>query len=239
MKKIYILAAAAAIITAVLLYFYLDSLTDKKDGNQETVVIAIVDIPAYTKINANMIATVEMPSTAVHPSALHSRSEALGKVTDSNIVAGEVILSAQMKDMGSSTDAMAFMVEDGMRAISIEVDPVTGVSGYIRQGDRVDVYVTANTKTAGSAAADVPMCFAIAENLDVLAVGTTIADSSTSESGTIEYLTVTLMAEPKTAQTLAYAEAQGEIHLSLRSATDESMNNYSITYNLSKSTYWN
>jgi pilus assembly protein CpaB len=100
-----------------------------------------------------------------------------------------------------------------MRAISIEVDQVTGVSGFVLPGDRVDVLVTVDN--AGGS--NVAVTKTVLQNAEILAAGVT-----TEEKGKrhITTQTVTLLVDPEGAEAVALGLAQGDIHLVLRNPVD-------------------
>jgi pilus assembly protein CpaB len=111
-----------------------------------------------------------------------------------------------------------------MRAVTVEVDSMSGVAGFIRQNDRVDILVTIDIPdiTATTTSTKI-ITNVIAENIQVLAVGETIG-TSTSEDGTdttTTYTTITLVAAPEIAERIVFAQAEGRISLILRSVTDE------------------
>jgi pilus assembly protein CpaB len=223
MKKIYIFAIAAAVITAVLLYIYLSSLRQMAEVQYEEVVVANANIPAYTVITADMLDTTEMPLESAHPLAIKNKADAIGKVCDGTVLAGEVLLSGSLKSIGESNDNLAYLVEDGMRAVSVLVDDVTGVAGYIHNNDHVDVLVTIDVRDSQNGNSAKTITTLVAENIQVLAAGATIADTLTEDGATsIEYTTVTLLADPETARRIVFAAQEGRVTLILRSVTDES-----------------
>lgn len=225
MKKIYLFAIAAAIITAALLYIYLTSLRQMAEVQYEDVVIANVNIPAYTVITASMLYTTQMPLESAHPLAVKNPADAVGKICDGTVLAGEVLLSGKLKSIGESNDNLAYLVENGMRAVSIAVDSVSGVAGYIHNNDHVDVLVTIDVRDpqAQSQGSNKIVTTLVAEDIQVLAAGETIADTLTEDGAQSSgYNTVTLLADPETARHIVFAAQEGRITLILRSVTDES-----------------
>lgn len=227
MKKVYILAAIAALITAALLYFYLSDLAKKEVVPHSTVVIAAVDIPAYTKISAEQLTTMQIPSEFLHHQALRDPKEAIGLVSDGAIIAGETLLSGSLRTLGESNDGMSYLIPDGMRALTVEVDTMSGVAGYLRQNDRVDVLVTMGAlpdDEAAPAADGEPKgrtaTAVVAENIQVLAAGATIADKN-EDGAAAGYGSVTLLAAPDEARRIVFACQEGRLTLLLRSVTDE------------------
>ena len=228
MKKVYLLAALMAFITAVLGYFYLQSL-DKREVVQMTdVVVAKSDIPAYAVITEDMLAIDQVVQGDQHELAINDLTEAVGLVSESRIVAGEQLISDKLKSIGISSDGLSYLVENGMRAVSVAVDSVSGIGGFVRQNDCVDVMVTIDIeKNSENTAEDketdnVMTTMLVAENIKVLAVGTSVS-ACTEETG-CSYENIILMADPADAAKIIFAAAEGRICLLLRSVTDESNN---------------
>ncbi len=225
MKKVYIFAALMALVTAILVYTYLRSVTIAAQPRYVDVVAAAQDIPAYTRISGDMLVIRQVAAGSQHNQSVLRADEAVGKVSDSNILAGETLLSGKLKALGDNRDALSYLVTDGMRALTISVDSVSGVGGFLRRDDLVDILVTIDLpveQAEGSAEesekrenATLP----VAENIRVLAAGDSLAGSG--EGGEDAYSTVTLLATAEQAQKIVFAMAEGRLTLLLRSVTDE------------------
>ena len=123
----------------------------------------------------------------------------------------EPILDSKLSSKGGG---LSLLIEPSMRASSIEVDKVSGVSGFVLPGDRVDVILT--VKRPGSAQDAVAKT--ILQNIEVLAAG-----EKTQQKGdkVITVQAVTLLVDPEGAQDLALARSEGKLHLALRNPTDD------------------
>ncbi|NLF80329.1 MAG: Flp pilus assembly protein CpaB, partial [Clostridia bacterium] len=156
--------------------------------------------------------------------AVKNSADAVGKICDGTTLAGEVLLSGKLKSIGESNDNLAYLVENGMRAVSVAVDSVSGVSGYIHNNDHVDVLVTIDVRDpqAQSQGSNKVITTVVAEDIQVLAAGATIADTLTEDGAqSSSYNTVTLLADPETARQIVFAAQEGRITLILRSVTDQ------------------
>ncbi|MDO4582328.1 MAG: Flp pilus assembly protein CpaB [Bacillota bacterium] len=223
MKKVYILAAIAALITGALLYFYLQSLNAQTEVPTADIVIATTDIAPYTRISAEMLGVKTVEQGTQHPQSLTDPREAIGLVSSGMLVAGEALLSSKLKSIGESQDGLSLLVPDGMRAISVAVDGVSGIAGFLRQNDRVDVLVTIElpyTKDDGAEAFEMTTTL-VAGNIRVLATGRDIADTLTEEGDPAGYELVTLLVTPQQAADVAFAMQEGRMTLVLRSVTDD------------------
>ncbi len=146
MKKVVVFALIAAICAGALLYFYLGKLEQQKEVKveYETVVVAAVSISAYTPITTEMVTLSQVPLGTSHPLAAHALEEVIGYVTESDIIAGEQVLPVKLKQLGETDSGMSYIIPEGMRAVTIAVDEITGVAGFLQRGDYVDVisYIT-------------------------------------------------------------------------------------------------
>ena len=102
MKKVYIFAALMALVTAILVYTYLRSVTIAAQPRYVDVVTAAQDIPAYTRISGDMLVIRQVAAGSQHNQSVLRADEAVGKVSDSNILAGETLLSGKLKALGDN-----------------------------------------------------------------------------------------------------------------------------------------
>ncbi len=223
MKKLKLIALIAAVITGLLLYLFLNSLSHSSGGPQAEVLKAAVNIPTNTKVTAEMVTLTKLPEAAVHSDALRDPKLAVGKAAQSDILAGEQILSAKLVAPGeSSNNSLAYAIKPGMRAITVAVDERTGLAGMLKPQDHVDII------SEFESAAAVFYTTPIVENITILAV-----DSVTSKTGkalgkdgsAAPYTTLTLQVTPQEAMKLSMTEAKGHLRALLRSPLDSAPTN--------------
>ena len=220
MKKIYILSFIMAIIVGISVYVYANSLQEKMQNTvipTGQVVVAVINIPANTKITSDMVAIVEMPEEAVNPLAAKTMNGVIGYITQYPLAPEEQVLSIRLKKQGDNGGGgLSYVVEEGQRAISVGVDTVTGISGFLSKGDHVDVVATMlqtiNEKS-------VPVSTMLVEDLLVLETGQ--KQLSSTDSTAAAYTTVTLSATPEQILKINYAVNNGKIMLVLRSVLDK------------------
>lgn len=239
MKKVKIIALISAVVTALLLYFFLNSLNKTTVETQKvSVVVAIADIPADTAITEEMITVTQLPAEAVVGGALNSSFDAIGKIAKSAIYTGEQLLSSKLVTAGDSeNDTLAYAIEPGMRAITIAVDSTTGLSSMLTPGDHIDLIGeflvkvvdtnVSDTTQVSDEVSDLEVSYTVMvlENITVLAVDNVLSQSGTAEGGTIAYATITLQVTPEQAMTLSMAQYEGELRAILRSPLDEKETN--------------
>lgn len=214
-RKYLILALLFGLLTVIFIYIYLSSL-DRPipvDIARQEVVTARFTIPPYTRITEEMVEVVSIPAAAVHPDAVKNVNAVIGTITRAELIEGEQVLFGRVAtDLERAT--FSFRIPDGMRAISIPVNPVSGVAGFISPGDRVDIL--ASYEDAGQG--DEPVTSTILQNVQVLATGELYREADDSEPQLVE--TLTLAVSPAQAQAVAYYNLEGLFHVTLRFPAD-------------------
>lgn len=208
-----IVAIVLAIGAGWLTLNYLSSLQRQSNANSapRDVVVAAQDIPARVTITPAMLAHVQRPASAVDPNVLMDPKQAVGALTLITIPAGSSITSAMI---GHPSDVgLPVRLKSGMRAVSVQIDKVKGVSGLIEPGDYVDVI--ADPPKAG---AEPPPASAILRGVRVLAIGDSLENTSATPSPQeANSTTVTLEVTPKQADLLVMADINTTLRLALRS----------------------
>lgn len=222
MKKVKILALLSAVLTAVLFFFFLNTLLNMNDVETRAVVTAAADIPPNTTITAEMLVKKELPLEAVLPGSQMDPQAVVGKVARSEILAGEQVLEGKLvKVADSSSGTLAYALEPGMRAITFSVDTNQGLAGMLKPKDRIDLIGEFEYQPPGGTATAYTSI--VEENLKILAV-----DSVMSEQGKADgsaYATLTLEVTPKQAMELSMAIYKGQIRAVLRSPLDKDITN--------------
>jgi len=177
------------------------------------VVVAAMDLPFGTKIEPRHLGTIQMLRGSEPSGAYHELKEVEGKVARASLLRGEILLDGRFADQGSGS-TLAAVVEKNMRAMTMRVDDVVGVAGFLLPGNRVDVL--GSRDTSGHEA----VTETIVQNVRVLAVDQTAA---TDKNEPVVVRAVTLEVTPSQAETLAKWKEQGSIQLTLRNPLDESV----------------
>lgn len=221
-KKFWILALVFALAAALLFYQFLIEIQKRYEPrDMQQVMVATRDIEQNDLIGPGDVEVMRIPSQYAHPSAIRDKKGAVGKVAISKITSGEQILSPRLLGDSRNQGRMAYTVPAGKRAISIAVDEVTGVSGFIKPLDRVDVVVTANIPVSGPGGQEIVKTYTVLalQDLEVLAVGKSFQATTGTEGAaekTVENKTLTLAVEPQQALVLTMAAERGDIRLMLR-----------------------
>lgn len=247
MKKIVIFALIAALCAGALLYFYLGNLEAQKhvEVQYDTVVAAAVDIPAYTQITGDMLTLQQIPQGYAHPLAARTIEEVVGLVTVSDIVAGEQVLPSKLKEFGQTDSGLAYVVPEGMRAVTVSVDEVSGVAGFLKRGDYVDVISYTSTSFdmkaaaaqaqtgADQTASEAPQggtsqstTVIAAQNVLIAAIGTSLSTGTNAggDAAPVGYNSVTLILTPEDAMRVVQGSRSGALVLILRASGDHAAN---------------
>jgi pilus assembly protein CpaB len=183
----------------------------KKPMETQTVVVASKSLRFGNELTSTSLKEILWPGGAVPAGAFAKISDVTGagrRVVLTPIEANEAILSSKITGPGQRATLSATL-QDGMRAVTIRVNDVEGVAGFVLPGDRVDVALTRQTDKA-AATTDV-----VLQNTRVLAIDQT-ADERNDKPSVVK--AVTLEVDTAAAQKLALAASVGSLSLMLRKA---------------------
>ena len=197
------------------IYLYLKGMPVAQAEGPETVavVVATKDMTFGTLLDDEHLKLVPFPEEAVPVGAFSAIDSVLEQTTKVFLVKGEPVLSSKLSGIGGG---LSVRIEPSMRAMSLNVNDVTGVSGFVLPGDRVDILVTIDN-AAGS---NVAVTKTILQNVEVLAAG---AKTENKGNQHITVQTVTVLVEPGGAEKLALGVDQGKVHLALRNPVDHEL----------------
>lgn len=181
----------------------------------EPVVVAALDLPIGTQLRAENLAVVQWPSAGRPASVAADPTALVGRVVIAHVFKGEPVLAEKLA--GAQGHGLAALLTSGMRAVSVRVDDVVGVAGFIHPGDFVDVIVTIKPNEAGNAP---PVAKTILQNIKVLAVGKEIDAREKGRDKVLPATVATLMVDSNDAERLALAASKGQLLLALRSGID-------------------
>lgn len=179
-----------------------------------TVVVAQSEIGFGKRVDAEQIKTVDWPANAVPPGAFREPAQVIGKLSKYHILPGEPLLEARIADPDKSP-LLAGLIEANKRAVSVRVDDIVGVAGFLLPGSRVDVLASKRLDN------DSYETRTLLHDLKVLAVDQTAA--ATGEDKPVVVRAVTLEADPAQAEKLVQATREGSVQLALRNPDDRSV----------------
>jgi pilus assembly protein CpaB len=186
-----------------------------KDMNN--VVVAKVDIPLGTKIVAEQLAVVQFPKNSTPDGTFETIDKLVGRVAVTSFAPREPITETRLATEGTAGGLTA-VIPEGYRAMTVKVDDVVGVSGFIMPGALVDVVVVIqpDDSTTGKG----PISKIVLQNIKVLANGQNI-DHPKDEREANSVKAVTLQVTPEQAEKLALASTEGKLQLVMRNSIDQ------------------
>ncbi len=180
------------------------------------VVVAQKVLPAGHKLTAQDLAVQRWPVANLPQGRFGKIQAPLGRVLKGPMFKGEVVLVSKLAPKGAASGLSA-VVPRGYRAMTVRVNEVIGVGGFVQPGDRVDVLATIDQ---GPFRED-PVSHCVLEDITVLTVGERIQrESKGGRAKQHKVKVVTLQLKPAQAETLALASSEGRVVLSLRNQVD-------------------
>lgn len=184
---------------------------EARQRNGVPVVVATREIPFGERILEADVMVISWPHDHVPQGVFGDAAEVVGKIANQRIVVNEPILRARSVQLGGGS-SLAALIEPNKRAVTVRVNDVIGVAGFLLPGNRVDVLATrmldqqrqARTRT-------------LLSNVKVLAVDQTAV---AEKDQPVVVRAVTLQVEPLEAERLVQATEEGTVQLALRNPDD-------------------
>lgn len=218
-KKILALAIIMALVTCLLLYFYISRLGSDSEIEYVEIYAASVEIPARTVVEDKMLIKVQVPKDTKIAAGISDKSKIVGKLTKERIIKDEPILLDRLYNDEKTN--MAFIIPVGKRAVTIGVNEVTEVGDFLIPGDYVDVIATfdeANVEIGGSKIYYPKYTKLILQNVQVLGVGQNMQVLKEKDKNLPA--SATLAVTPDEAEKLVLADESGVLRLALKPAAD-------------------
>lgn len=233
MNAVRIAILAAAAVAAVAVAFFVRQAMSGNDAPQTVqvqeerpslrVLAARGDLSVGDRVGASDFYWQAWPEEAIAPGYIvEGRGQGIedfaGSVVRAPISQAEPITGRRLVQPGDA-GFMAAVLTPGMRAVAVPISPETGAGGFILPNDRVDVIVSFEEEAErGRGSSRAFAARTIIENARVLAIDQTFGDGEGEDNVIGE--TATLELTPDQARAAAVAVSRGEVHLVLRSLTD-------------------
>lgn len=184
-------------------------------SSTKPVVVAATDLDIGAELKAEDLRVIEWPETFIPAGAFDKPDELVGRGLILPVIQNEPFLPMKVasKDAGAGLPPI---IPNGLRALSVRVNDVIGVAGYVLPGTRVDVVATVNP---GQQQSDITSKV-IMTNVQVVAAGTKIERDEKNKPTAVAV--VTLLVDPEQAERLTLASTEGKIQLALRNPLDRS-----------------
>jgi pilus assembly protein CpaB len=214
---LFLMAAVMLGLGAAWMAYRSDRSADPASVPTAMVVLARVDAATASTLDPLGLTTVEWPREHLPPGALASVEAASGRVARRPIAAGEPILESALFERGTE-GGLGAVIEPSHRALSVKVDSVIGVAGFVKPGSRVDVLTTLRRVDQETAT---PYSKVILQDVRVLAVDQKMEEARDGKPELVSV--VTLEVDPTQAEHLIYAAHEGRLQLALRTPGDAEM----------------
>jgi pilus assembly protein CpaB len=184
----------------------------------DKLVVAAVDLPVGTKLDPTQMKTITMPKENFPAGGFKDPTAVTGRVVIKPLSAGDQITEQKLmpKEGTGAAGVMSFLVPPGHRAVTVGVNEVAGVAGFLAPNNRVDVVLTAPMPNNPNES----ITKIVLQNVPVLATGQI---TEQKEGKPVVVPTVTLDLTPEDAEKLiqaAYAGQRGSLQMLLRNITD-------------------
>lgn len=184
-----------------------------------TVVVATRDLEIGTRLVATDLKKMEWSAGSIPQGASTDPANAVDRAVLYPMFRDEIVLEAKLAPVGSGA-GMPAVIPEGMRAVSIRVDDVVAVAGFVGPGTKVDVLLTGNPGASGGGVAE-SLTKTILENVQVLAAGQKIQPDAQGRAEKVNV--VTLLCTPEDAAKVTLAGSEGRIQLVLRNPMDKQL----------------
>ena len=221
-KRIYtvlLLAMTVGAIFAFSTYRYVQATPERATSAKTTpVVVAASGLDLGAALRAEDLRTINWPSEAVPAGTFNNPQELVGRGLIQPVSQNEPLMLSKLAPVGAGA-GLPPMIPDGMRAVSVRVNDVIGVAGYVLPGSKVDVLVTVSpTNQSTDMTSKV-----ILNNVTVLTAGTRIERDVEKDNKPVSVSVVTLLVDPLQSEALTLASTEGKIQLALRNPLDKTM----------------
>jgi pilus assembly protein CpaB len=210
-------AVAFGLVAAISVSQYL-SRAQAYTRNLNQVVVAKVEIPIGSRIIAEQLTVAQFPRNVTPEGAYSTMDKLIDRVAVVRISAKEPVTENRLAPIGTAA-GLSSVIPDGYRAMTVKVDEVVGVSGFIMPGTLVDiVVVTQPPKATGQ---EEMISKIVLQNIKVLASGQNIDRPKNDREVERAVRAVTLQVTPEQAEKLALASSEGRLQLVMRNSVDQ------------------
>ena len=219
--------AVALLLGLITSFFVFSWLQDEKNrllaapiplSKNVPVFVSNADLAWGTKLTPEMMQLQDFPPGAIPEGHFTSLEAIKDRVLVIDVKRSELLLESKLAPLGTTNGGVAAVTDINKRAMSVKVDDVIGVAGFIKPGDRVDVMVTIEPE--GSKQEKNMMSKMILENVKVLATGTQMERKGKEEEPK-QVQVITVEVDVEEAEKLALASTQGRLRLALRNPLNQ------------------
>jgi len=215
-----LLGLAVAVVLAFLLssfvYRQFKQASSVKPIVTQHIVVAAAPLQLGTRVDASNLRLIPWPADQPVVGMFTRIEDCANRALITPVAANEPILDSKLASKASGAGLSA-TIPEGMRALSVAVNDVVAVAGFVMPGTMVDVLVTGRV-SGGTHGGEENITRTILENVRVLAAGQKIEQDREGKPQTVPV--ITLLVSPEDAGKLAMASTEGKIQLALRNTVD-------------------
>ena len=206
-------AVVAGLLATFGIHRYVVNKTQVITAPTGMVAVATGDIAPGTALNAGSLKLVSWPQELIPPQCAAALDQVVGRVVTFPISTGEPIMFSKLAPVGAAA-GLSSLLDESKRALTVRVDDVTGVAGFLHPRDRVDVL--ADMKLKG---VDENYSKVILQDITVLSIGQIWQQTGNDKPTVVN--AVTLELTPEQTEILNLASNEGKIRLALRSGRNK------------------
>ncbi len=203
----------ALVITAVFYQITVGRRSTTTDVATKELVVATKELPMGAKITPEDVRLIDFPASNYPKNGFDSIDNVLERSVVQPILPDEPIVTGRVTEPGAGV-GLAPKIPDGMRAVAVAVNQVSGVSGFILPGSKVDVLLTGTPVSENGQATTT-----VLENLEVISTAHKVEPDANGRPDNVPV--VNLLVTPEQAELLTLASAEGRIQLILRNPNDK------------------
>jgi pilus assembly protein CpaB len=214
-------AVLIALFTSMYVYRTVQRATYVRPAVMERIVVAAVPLKVGMPLDSNNTRTISWPAEEPLAGSFRRVEDCIGRAVITPLTENEPVLEANLAPRAAGAGLPA-TIPEGMRAVSVAVNDVVGVAGFVIPGTMVDVLVTGELPGKHEDR-DVNITRTILENVRVLAAGQKVEQERDGKPQQVPV--VTLLVSPDDANKLTMASTEGKIQLALRNTIDTKSTN--------------
>lgn len=186
----------------------------RAEAEMKTLIVAKADLPMGAMITAEDVRPVDYPVNAFPQGGFENIEDVVDRSVTGQILANEPVIVGRVTEKGAGF-GLAPLIKQGYRAIAVAVNQVSGVSGFILPGSKVDVLLTARGVGGGNE----NLTTTVLENVTVLSTGHSQEADANGQPQNVPV--VNMLLKPEDARLLTLATQEGRIQLVLRNPKDD------------------
>lgn len=208
-------AVLALVVSAIFYQMTTAGRGAKAKTDMRSVVVAGAPLSLGVVVKSTDLKIVSWPAQNTPPGSFSKIEEVVDRVTLSNILVEEPVQEGRLAVRGSGV-GLSGIIPPGMRAVSVRVNDVISVAGFVVPGSQVDVMVTATPRSDTHSG---PITRTVLHNIQVVSAGRNIQPDAKGQAENVAV--ITLLVTPDQAELLTLAANEGRLQLALRNNTDK------------------